>query len=67
MAKIAFSSKKENGLGGRPIGSRQVSGSEQEEIAKLAYQFFSDRGYEHGHDQEDWIRAEAIIRRRRSS
>ncbi len=33
-----------------------------QEIEKLAYQFFIDRGYEHGHDQEDWIKAEQIVR-----
>lgn len=37
---------------------------QNEEIAKLAYQFFSDRGGEHGHDQEDWVRAAAVIQRK---
>ena len=35
-----------------------------QEIEKLAYQFFVDRGYEHSHDQEDWLKAEQIIRGR---
>jgi Protein of unknown function (DUF2934) len=29
-----------------------------EEIARLAHQFWIDRGREHGHDAEDWLRAE---------
>jgi Protein of unknown function (DUF2934) len=33
-----------------------------EEIMRLrAYQFFEERGCEHGHDLEDWLRAEAEV------
>jgi hypothetical protein len=33
-----------------------------EEIMRLrAYRFFEERGYEHGHDLEDWLRAEAEV------
>ena len=35
-----------------------------EQIQRLAYQFFVERGYQHGHDAEDWLRAEAVIRKR---
>lgn len=63
MAKIATALRKD--------GVRKVSGtrtaSQAEEIQKLSYQFFVERGYEHGHDQEDWLRAEAIVRSRRNS
>ena len=34
------------------------------EITKLAYQLYIDRGYEHGNDMEDWLRAERIVRAR---
>jgi hypothetical protein len=34
------------------------------EITKLAYQFYIDRGYQHGNDMEDWLRAERIVRAR---
>ena len=66
MAKIALTQK--NGQGRRTATSTQraFTKSEQQEVEKLAYQFFVDRGYEHGHDQEDWARAEAIVRNRRS-
>ncbi|HEX3437470.1 MAG TPA: DUF2934 domain-containing protein [Pseudacidobacterium sp.] len=28
------------------------------EIAVLAHQFWVERGYSHGHDEQDWFRAE---------
>ncbi|MCM8782570.1 MAG: DUF2934 domain-containing protein [Candidatus Omnitrophica bacterium] len=34
------------------------------EIAKLAYQFYVDRGYQHGNDMDDWLRAERIVKAR---
>ncbi len=36
------------------------------EVARLAYQFYSDRGCQHGHDQEDWLKAEAVIRQEKN-
>ncbi|MDD5449483.1 MAG: DUF2934 domain-containing protein [Candidatus Omnitrophica bacterium] len=35
-----------------------------DEISKLAYQFYVDRGYSHGNDTEDWLRAERIVKAR---
>ncbi len=33
-----------------------------EEIMRArAYRFFEERGYEHGRDLEDWVRAEAEV------
>ncbi len=58
MAKIAAVQK--NGQ-----GQKVQSQAEQREIERLAYQFFVERGYQHGNDQEDWLRAEAIVRKRR--
>ena len=40
---------------------REVSA---EEIARVAYQLFERRGCEHGHDLEDWLEAERIVRAR---
>ena len=59
MAKIAFTNQKRN-------VTRGLSEGEQNEIARLAYQFFSERGWQHGFDKEDWIKAEAIVKSRRS-
>ena len=46
--------------------SGQSSGSSNNEIAKVAYQLFVERGHKHGHDREDWLRAEAIVKKRKS-
>jgi hypothetical protein len=32
------------------------------EISKLAYQFYVDRGYQTGNETDDWLRAERIIK-----
>ena len=62
MAKIATIQAK-NGAVRR---SAENSGADDKAaIEKLAYQFFVDRGYEHGHQEEDWLRAEAIVRNRK--
>ena len=37
-----------------------------EEISKLAYELYLERGGDHGKDQEDWLRAEMILREKRS-
>ncbi len=40
------------------LGSQELT----EEIIRLrAYQLFEQRGYEHGHDFDDWLQAEAEI------
>ena len=36
-----------------------------QEAALVAYELFRRRGGAHGHDQEDWIEAERILRSRR--
>ena len=66
MAKIAVSQKNGQSRKAVTLGQKGFISSENQEIERLAYQFFVERGYEHGHDQEDWARAEAIIRNRRS-
>jgi len=33
-----------------------------DEIARLAHQLWNDRGRQHGHDAEDWLRAEQLLR-----
>jgi len=39
----------------------QVNGNKEEAIRVRAYQLFVQRGGTHGHDVEDWFRAEAEI------
>ncbi len=41
--------------------------SEREEIAKLAYCFWLDRGGQGGSAEEDWVRAEQEFHRRREA
>lgn len=33
----------------------------REEIAILAHRFWAERGFQHGHDAEDWLRAEQAL------
>jgi hypothetical protein len=37
-------------------------GVSHEEIARLAHRFWAERGRQHGHDAEDWLRAEQELR-----
>ena len=37
-----------------------------DEVAKVAYELFERRGREPGHDFEDWLKAEQIVRDRRT-
>jgi hypothetical protein len=39
----------------------EESGSRLEKIRERAYELFAERGCEHGHDLEDWMRAEKEI------
>ena len=66
MVKIATTQK--NGQGRKTVLSSEkgFTKNEQQQIEQLAYQFFVERGYQHGHDQEDWLRAETTVRNRRS-
>ena len=61
MAKIAMVQTKNGAARQTP----EKRGGDIVEIERLAYQFFVERGYQHGHHDEDWLRAEAIIRNRK--
>ena len=39
----------------------------QAEVARVAYQLFERRGRVHGHDLQDWLEAERIIRQRQGN
>ena len=67
MAKIASATpKKTNGFKDLTVSNISLTPKQKAEVEKLAYQYFVERGYEHGHDQEDWSRAEAAVRARLS-
>ena len=65
MAKIATARQSKNGAAARQAAPTKRILDETAEIQQLAYQFFVDRGFEHGYDQEDWARAEAIVKNRK--
>ena len=47
----------------RPTLSREL---DQNEIARVAYELYQQRGGINGHDLEDWLNAEQIVRLRTS-
>lgn len=49
----------------RSAAEEESPPSSRDEVARVAYQFFEQRGGTHGFDQEDWLRAEHIVRQRR--
>lgn len=46
-----------------PLIVRAFREPTHDEIAKRAYQLFVERGYQHGHEQSDWLRAETELRK----
>lgn len=58
MPDIAILSRSEQ------LGSLELT----EEIIQLrAYELFEKRGYQHGHDLDDWLQAEAEVMGKKSS
>jgi hypothetical protein len=47
-------------------GARKEPALDREEVARLAYSYWEQRGRPQGGHEEDWLRAEAELRRRRS-
>jgi len=47
--------------------SRHQGEISEQEVAVEAFLLFEARGFEHGHDVEDWLAAEALVRARRLS
>ena len=45
-----------------PVSKVTAIGVSHEEIARLAHKFWAERGRQHGHDAEDWLRAEQELR-----
>ena len=66
MAKIISAPKKNQVEKTIASPGKNFTPRELQEIEKLAYQFFIDRGCEHGHDYQDWIKAEKIVQSKRS-
>ena len=47
-------------------GYAAMNANGHDEIAKIAYELYEQRGREHGHHEEDWHHAEREYQRRRS-
>ena len=45
---------------------KSTNGAETEEIARIAYELFERRGRVNGHDLQDWLEAERVVRQRRT-
>ena len=47
-----------------PVPNKETSESEEVHIRALAFRLYEERGRIDGHDIEDWLEAESIIRGR---
>ena len=48
----------------KAVAEPSASSVEADEVACVAYELYVQRGRLNGHDLEDWLRAEAIVRER---
>jgi hypothetical protein len=60
---VAVAEAKANGSAA--AAAKTVSFS-REEVARLAHQFWAERGHRHGSAEEDWFRAEQALRNKAS-
>jgi hypothetical protein len=44
------------------LATPKLNSISREEIERLAHQFWAERGYQHGHAEVDWFRAEEALR-----
>ena len=68
-AKPRKSSAKMTNVLTMPNGSQSSRVAEpvsHEEVARLAHRLWAERGGQHGHDMDDWFRAEQELRARAS-
>ncbi len=47
---------------GKKVNAKLTQMVSPEEIAKLAHKYWAERGHQHGHHEEDWLRAERELR-----
>ena len=50
----------------RSLWQKGINSGLKDEICRRAYELYEQRGGEHGHDVEDWLRAEKEITRQKS-
>ncbi len=44
----------------------ETTSCDQDEVARVAYLLYEERGREDGHDLEDWLKAQEIVRQRQA-
>ncbi|MCG8605365.1 DUF2934 domain-containing protein [bacterium] len=60
--------RKSSAPAGRKVNPKRISQSatvNEIAIRERAYQLFEARGFEHGHDIEDWVAAEKELKKRK--
>jgi Protein of unknown function (DUF2934) len=63
MAKAAqIKKKRPTAVDTPPLPANGSAAPAEEDIARRAFELYCERGGEHGHDLEDWLRAEAELR-----
>lgn len=60
--KAASKKKAANSTDAAPKLSRAHQEVTDEQIAQLAHKYWQERGNQHGHDEDDWFRAEQELR-----
>lgn len=50
----------------KPIPHNSLVGPSHDQIAELARKYWAERGYQDGHHEEDWFRAEQALRAKAS-
>ncbi len=61
-AKTASSQRTTSSARSVSARSGALTASQQEEVSRIAYQLWIDGGCQHGRHQEDWAKAEAVLR-----
>lgn len=54
--------------GKKTVASANGNGNSisHDQVAQLAHRFWTERGHVHGHHEEDWFRAEQVLRSKAS-
>ncbi len=60
-APTSIASKRKAAPKAAPKAASVAKSVSHEEIAALAHRFWNERGRKHGHDAEDWLRAEQAL------
>jgi Protein of unknown function (DUF2934) len=61
-ASAAAAAPSTNGANGAAHSNLTTMKPSHEQVAMLAHRFWAERGHQHGHHVEDWIRAEHELR-----